>query len=102
MLIPELPLSEAQPEEILARTAYRLIMADYRTDPHCYDNPVTRLLDLAIDWRSSGLDVIADAFTDAAIFVGAGNTIAAWKSHRSGNALRRELALSRVGRARRR
>ena len=99
---PALPLTDAFPDEIIARSTYRLIMADYSTNPHCYDNPVTRLLDLAIDWRSSGFEMIADAFSDAAIFVGAGNTIAAWRSHRSGNALRRELALSRLGRARRR
>lgn len=101
-MLPLVPLTEATAEEIIARTTYRLIMADYSLNPHCYDNPTTRLLDLALDWRSSGMDVIADSFTDAAIFIGSGNTIAAWRQHRSGQALRRELALARLGRARRR
>jgi hypothetical protein len=77
-------------------------MADYRANPHCYDNPTTRLLDLALDWRSSGFELIADQFSDAAIFVSSGSTIAQWRGQRSGQALRRELALARLGRSRRR
>lgn len=97
-----LPLTEASAEEIIARTAYQIVLADYRTNPDCYDNATTRLLDLALQWRSDGLHVIADALADAALFCASGHTIASWRQLRTGLTLARVQSLARAGQARRR
>jgi len=99
---PHLPLTEATADEIIARTVYQIVLADYRSDPLCYDNPTTRLLDLALQWRSLGLDVIADALQSVAFHTAGGNTIASWRTLHSGLALQRHQALRQVGRNRRR
>jgi hypothetical protein len=96
------PLTEATAEEIIARTTYHIVLADYRDNPLCYDNPTTRLLDLAFQWRASGLHIVADALQDVAVFVSAGNTIASWRTLRSGLSLQRSQALARAGKHSRR
>lgn len=97
-----LPLTEATGLEIIVRTTYQIVLADYRTNPEQYDNPSTRLFDLALNWRSAGLDLIADSLQDAACHVSSGNTIASWRSLHLALDSQRLLALSRAGRARRR
>lgn len=97
-----LPLSEATADEIICRTTYQIILADYRTNPDCYDQPTTRLLDLALQWRELGLLVIADSLQAAAIHVSGGNTIASWRTLNSAIDKTRQLALARLGRSARR
>ena len=97
-MVYQLPLTEATADEIVARTAYQIILADYRANPDCYDNPTTRLLDLALTWRSDGLHLIADAIADAGLFCASGSTIASWRMVRSGLSLKRIQALARAGR----
>lgn len=97
-MVPHLPLTECTADEIIARTVYQIVLADYRSDPLCYDNPTTRLLDLALQWRSNGMDVIADALQSVAIHCSGGNTIASWRTLHSGLSLQRSYALSRLGR----
>lgn len=99
---PELPLTEATADEIICRTTYQIVLADYRKNPACYDTPTTRLLDLSLQWRLAGLDIIAEALQSVAIHVSGGNTIASWRSLHSGLSLQRSFALSRLGRGRRR
>lgn len=98
----QLPLSEATADEIICRTTYQIILSDYRINPNCYDQPTTRLLDLALQWRETGLFLIADSLQDAAIHVSNGNTIASWKTLNTALDRSRLLALSRLGRAARR
>ncbi len=83
-----LPLTEALPGEIVARTVYQIILADYRCNPDCYDNATTRLLDLALQWRSLGLELIADSLQEAALHCADGNTIASWRTLYTGPARR--------------
>ena len=94
-----LPLNEATGEEIIVRTVYQIILADYRTNAEQYDNATTRLLDLALQWRANGLDLVADCLTQAAIHVSGGNTIASWRTLNTALDRTRILALSRLGRA---
>lgn len=101
-MIPVLPLNEATAEEVICRTVYQIILADYRVNPDSYDNPTTRLLDLALVWRGSGLDMIADSLMSAAIHVSGGSTIASWRTLNIALDKSRQLALSRLGRGRRR
>jgi hypothetical protein len=79
-LANSIPLTEALPHEIVARTVYQIILADYRSNPDCYDNATTRLLDLALQWRSLGLELIADSLQQAALHCADGNTIASWRT----------------------
>lgn len=99
---PELPLTEATAAEIIARTVYQIVLADYRSNPLCYDRPTDRLLDLALSWRSLGLDVIADSLQSVAMHCAAGNTIASWRTLHSGLTLQRVSSLRQLGRSRRR
>ena len=97
-MTPHLPLTEATADEIIARTTYQIVLSDYKTNPLCYDRPTDRLLDLSLQWRELGLDVIAEALQSVAIHCSAGNTIASWRSLHSGLSLQRSYALSRLGR----
>jgi hypothetical protein len=99
-LSPHLPLTEATADEIIARTVYQIVLADYRTNPLCYDRPVDRLLDLALGWRETGLELIADGIQSCAFHVAGGNTIASWRTIHSGLTLQRMTALRRAGRSR--
>lgn len=99
---PHLPLTEATADEIIARTAYQIVLADYRTNSLCYDNPTTRLLDLALEWRNHGLDLIADALQSAAFHTAGGNTIASWRTMHLGLTSARMAALRQAGRRPRR
>lgn len=99
---PQLPLTEATATEIIARTVYQIVLSDYRANPLCYDSPTTRLFDLALQWRASGLDVIADALQSVALHTAGGNTIASWRTLHSGLTLQRVSSLQQVGRGRRR
>jgi len=101
-VLPHLPLTEATADEIIARTTYQIVLADYRTNPLCYDRPTDRLLDLSLQWRAAGLDVIAEALQSVAIHCSAGNTIASWRTLHSGLTAHRLTVLSQVGRGRRR
>lgn len=101
-MLPHLPLTEATADEIIARTVYQIVLEDYRTNPLCYDQPTTRLLDLALTWRSDGLDVIADALQSIAFHTAGGNTIASWRTLHSGATAARVAALRQAGRSRRR
>lgn len=101
-MIAQLPLTEATADEIVCRTVYQIILADYRTNPDCYDQPTTRLLDLALQWRETGLFVIADGLQSAAIHVSCGNTIASWRTLNTAIDKTRQIALTRLGRAARR
>lgn len=97
-----LPLTECTGTEIVVRTVYQIIKSDYRQNPEQYDNPTTRLLDLALQWRALGLDLIADTLQDAAEHVSARHTIASWKSLRTAMDVTRIMTLSSLGRARKR
>jgi len=101
-MVSHLPLNEATAEEVICRTTYQIILADYRTNPDCYDQPTTRLLDLALQWRANGLDLIADSLQSAAIHVSCGNTIASWRTLNSAIDRSRQIALTRLGQGRRR
>jgi len=97
-----LALTEATADEIICRTVYQIILADYKTNPLCYDNATTRLLDLALQYRAAGIDLVADTLIEAAIHCSGGNTIASWRTLHSGMSLSRTIALSRLGRSRKR
>lgn len=97
-----LPLAEASSDEILARTAYQIILADYRTNPDCYDNPATRLFDLAFQWRQSGLYLIAQDIELAAIWCAQGSTVREWLTSRITPQSGRATILAQTGRGRRR
>lgn len=97
-----LPLTECTGSEIVVRTVYQIIKADYRDNPEQYDHAATRLFDLALQWRALGLDLIADTLQDAAMAVAARHTIASWKSLRLAVNVTRIIALSTLGRGRKR
>lgn len=97
-----LPLTEATADEIIARTTYQIVLADYKLNADCYDNATTRLLDLALQWRADGLLVIADALAEAALFCASGHTIASWRQLHTGLTLARVQNLARAGQTRRR
>lgn len=101
-MLPHLPLTEATADEIIARTVYQIVLQDYRDNAACYDRPTDRLLDLSLQWRALGLDVIAEALQSVAIHTAGGNTIASWRSLHSGLSLQRTQSLSRLGRRARR
>lgn len=101
-MLQQLPLTEATGEEIVCRTTYQIILIDYRTNPNCYDNPATRLLDLSLQYHASGIHLIADSLQDAAIHCSCGNTIASWRTLHTVLDKTRQLALARLGRSRRR
>jgi hypothetical protein len=82
-MIAHLELWEETQDGILARVVYRIVMADYAINPDLYDAPTDRLLDLASDWRSSGIDLIAQWLTDAAIWCSNGATLATWRIYHS-------------------
>lgn len=98
----QLPLSEATGLEIIVRTTYQIVLADYKTNPEQYNFPATRLFDLALQWRVAGLHLVADSLMDAAAHVSKGLTIASWKSLHLAIDSQRLLALSHLGRNRRR
>lgn len=97
-----LPLSEATGLEIVVRTTYQIIRADYALNPEQYDKPATRLFDLALQWREAGLFIISDCLQDAATSVASGNTIASWRSLCLAVDVVRLMHLSRLGQSRRR
>ena len=99
---PHLPLTEATADEIIARTVYQIVRADYRVNAESYDQPTTRLLDLALQWRQLGLDVIADALQSVAFHTAGGNTVASWRALHTGLTLQRVSALRVAGRSPRR
>lgn len=97
-----LPLTECTGLEIIVRTVYQIILSDYRTNPEQYERPATRLFDLALQWRQAGLHLIADTLQDAASHVASEHTIASWKTLHLAVDSQRLLAISRLGRGRRR
>jgi hypothetical protein len=97
-----LPLTEATGQEILTRTVYQLILADYRQNPEQYDHAATRLFDLALTWRAAGLELIADTLQDAARHVASGQTIASWRTLHTSLSRLDHLAVMRLDRKPRR
>lgn len=97
-----LPLAEASSDEILARTVYQIIREDYRLNPDCYDNPATRLFDLAFQWRQTGLTLIAEQIELAAIWCAQGSTVRQWLTSRISPATGRSTILARAAVRRRR
>jgi len=97
-----LPLTECTGLEIVVRTSYQIIRADYDLNPEQYDRPATRLFELARSWRLAGLHLVADCLTDAAGAVAQGHTIASWRSLHLAVDSARLLALSRLGHSRKR
>jgi hypothetical protein len=101
-LADRIPLTEATGHEIVIRTVYQLILADYKLNPEQYDYPATRLFDLSLQWRNAGTDLISDTLQAAACHVANQNTIASWKSLELSVDVTRVVALSMLGRRARR
>lgn len=93
-----LPLTEATGHEIVIRTVYQIILADYKLNPEQYDHPATRLFDLALQWRKAGLDLISDTLQEAACHVANDHTIASWRSIALSVSVTRVIALASLGR----
>lgn len=97
-----LPLTEVSGDEVIARVAYQIILADYRENPLSYDDPVPALLDLAVKWDADDLSYLHEQLTLAALWVANGGTIATWLRARCFAHTSRASKLIRVGRGPRR
>lgn len=98
----DIPLSECSGQEILARVAYRIILADYHINPEQYDNAASRLFWLALVWKQAGLELLGATLHDAASQVASGSTIASWKAASLSYGRVSHLAVARLDRSRRR
>jgi hypothetical protein len=97
-----LPLTEVSGEEVLARTVYQIILLDYARNQEQYENPATRLFDLALQWSNLGLKLIADELQLVAIWCAQGSTVRQWLSTRTLITTGRATRLAHTGRSRRR
>lgn len=97
-----LPLTEVGGDEILARVVYQIILHDYHSHPHLYDDPVHQLLDLALIWGACPLHTIPENLSLCAIWVANGGTVATWVRARIVFTTGRATRLLRAGRSRRR
>lgn len=97
-----LPLTEVGGDEILARIAYQLILADYRLTPNSYDEPAERILILAEEWFAFGATEIATELRLAGIWCAHGSTLANWLKSRVLIRTSRVSKLMRLGNERRR
>lgn len=93
-----LPLTEVSGEEIIARVAYQIILADYRQTPDLYDTPADRLFVLADEWFALDAISLATDLRLAGIWCAQGGAIASWLRSRVVITQGRASKLMRAGR----